>query len=531
MTIRHQQPWRKRKRSLLEPTRLHQLLHADSEDPLTVGFDGFAIETVDEKIKRVTKRPRFSVHRPPTKDDLALGLVAPYSLYPHQRKAIHWAKHRQSITQDGLQGGIIALEMGLGKTLIALGLILSIRSGLSLIVCNKSLLHSISQDIVKFFGPTVSFFVVHRVAQLDSLTSSWFQNQDLILITYDVLVRLAGNIGLVGNRATEPRCRVSLDFFSLSFRYLICDESQRFINSKTQVFHSLQHLTAQYRFCLTGTPIRNYTRDLHSQLLVCGLDANLTWSSVQWHAAVLRISIVEAGIILPNIETIPLTLSFSESEQQQYDEAYQHSLTVLSTYDAGRTKFASVLKQFGRLRQLCIAPDMVHQNTNSTATKIQRVVTIVRHLPPGEKILIFSFFVSALKLVRTALQQQLPTVATVLVDGGTKIKKRDYLFDQFRSRPDRTVLLLSTSVGCLGLNLSEANHVVLMEPWWNDSVGQQAIARAWRIGQTKKVTVWRLIMKNTIEERMATMAKSKLVHSVAVLAQSGPACLNSIFDR
>ena len=418
--------------------------------------------------------------------------------------------------------------MGLGKTLVALSLIMSGNHFPNLIICNKSLLTSISNDTRKFFGD-VPFFVLHNDAmklEMDNLNASWFERHKFILTTYDVLVVLGKRAGILGRRPLDNKKDAGTNFFSMKFHRVICDESQRFVNPKSQVFRCLQNVKCDYRLCLTGTPIRNYDYDLHTQLVFCGLDQSVKWSKSTYTELDLRqsihsVSMIEANISLPEKKVIQLDLNFTETEAGIYRAVYNNSVDTFKSFNSGKTNFASVLLQFLRLRQVCIAPWMINDKRDIDvdldrikhgycSTKILRTIQIVNEIPGNEKVIIFSSFTSALTLIQEALKYHLNLEhEVVMIHGGTSVKKREILFERFRKLQTVRVLLITNNVGCMGLNLTEANHVILIETWWNDTVGDQAAARAWRIGQTKKVFIWRLIVNKSIEQRMIQMCQSK----------------------
>ena len=476
--------------------------------------------------KKKTVVPEF--HREP---HLNFLIRYPYTLFQHQVNAVKWVENIEQNAIHGIRGGIISLEMGLGKTLVALSLLAKDNYAPNLIVCNKSLLGNISEDVLKFFGPNLPFFILHQdrmKEKMNDLSSKWFEQKKFILTTYDVLAMLGKRAGIIGSTVVSSgKGEAGHNFYKIRFHRVICDESQRFVNAKSQVFQCLQKINSNYRICLTGTPIRNYDYDLHTQLLFCGLDETIKWSHKTYKELGLRqavhcVSMADADIKLPPKEVIQLNLVFTEEEKKIYGSILKSSVETFSSFNKGKANFAAVLLHFLHLRQACISTWMLQKKDylnglclervkhGLSSTKILKTVEIVRDMPKNEKVLIFSSFTSALSLVMDALKHHLEMDTGVLmVHGGTNVRKREKFFDTFRKSQDVRVLLLTNNVGCMGLNLTEANHVILLETWWNDTVGHQAAARAWRIGQRKKVTVWRMIMSQSIEQRMIEMCQSK----------------------
>jgi len=560
--MRSQTLWGKRKRiedkASMNISDMEKLLSSGEVDFETL-FENCVLQsgeehirTITQKLHRTNKRQNTSITEPtPTltiipvdtlettpsvpeyhiQPDFGFRLLKPYQLLVHQVKAVRWAQHREKNALHGVLGGMMSLEMGLGKTLFALALIQTDNYAPNLFVCNKSLLASISDDTHKFFGESMPFFVLHpdwMKQKLTDLDILWFRNQKFILTTYDVLVTLSKRSGLLKSTNVTESCRQnSKSFFQQKFHRIICDESQRFVNPKTQIFKALSLLRSNFRFCLTGTPIRNYELDLHTQLLFCGLKPSIKWSPQQYKELGLReavhcVSMVEANVILPEKEVVDVHLQFTQHERQIYDSIFQNSVDTFSSFHAGKSNFAAVLLQCLRLRQVCIAPFLINDKKDISvtldkhkhglcSTKILRAIQIVREIPDQEKIIIFSSFTCALSLLNDALKTHLHlgNDSVVLVDGGSSTRKRNVLLDRFRLDERVRVLLITNNIGSVGLNLTQANHIILLETWWNDTIGDQAAARAWRIGQTKKVYVWRLVIKDSIEQRMLKMCQAK----------------------
>lgn len=549
-------PWRNRRivEKLLCVNQIGNLLSPNSVD-IIAGFNSCTIGSVDDQVRSILNKNNQTnetkhVHNPfminpiqphtteitskpvvefYVQPDFKFDMLKPFELFIHQVESIKWAKYREENPLSGIRGGIISLEMGLGKTLTLLSLIQSENFAPNLFVCNKSLIGSISADCKKFFGDTLPFFVLHndymKNLDMNDLVQGWFQNVKFILTTYDVLVVLAKKAEtLPSTQLTAKKKQAGLNFFNIKFHRIICDESQRFANPKSQIFRTLMKLKGNFRWCLTGTPIKNYSGDLHTQLLFCGLNRNIKWTKSMYLKLGLRqavhcVSMEEANIQLPKKTSVQIDLDFSEAERNIYQQVHQSAALTYSEYSKGTMKYGDMLAQIMRLRQVSIAPFLVSDKTQMKldktqygicATKILRSVQIVKEVPENEKVLIFSSFTSVLDLVRNSLKMHLnlDKESVFYVDGTTP--KRDDIFNKFRDNPSSKVLLMTTRIGSMGLNLTQANHVILMEPWWNDKEGDQAAHRCWRIGQTKEVYIWNLIMKDSIEQRMLEVCQTKV---------------------
>lgn len=350
------------------------------------------------------------------------------------------------------------------------------------------------------------FLILHREYERGIKSVDSLSGLDFVLTTYDTLITL-------GKRSRLSK-KQDVNIFDIQWHRIIADESQRFVNPKAKLFKALSSFHPCFRLCLTGTPIRNYDYDLYSQLLFCGLDKGIKWSykgymEMGLSRNIMLMSMDDAEIQLPTKHTVRLNLKFNPEEREIYDSVLERSRDTLQTFSDGKTTFAAVLIQFLRLRQVCITSDLIlkKQDSKTESTKFGRVLQIVKHVPVNEKVLIFSCFTSALSILMNLLTDH--SYPCILIDGSTSMKKRDKLLNMFRTSNTHNILLLTNTVGSVGLNLIEANHVILLEPWWNTVTGNQAAARCHRIGQKRDCYVWELVMKNSVEERMVEMCNTK----------------------
>ena len=438
------------------------------------------------------------------------GFSLSYPVFAHQYTAIDWALEKEAKSVHGVSGGILSLEMGLGKTLVVLILTMISRSkGPTLVVCTKSLLESMSDDVTKFFGKQLSFKVL-----FGDMTPAMIKGYDLVITTYDTVLSLS-------KKNNE-------EFFSVPWYRVVADESQKISNPEAKISKAMLRFKPGRRICLTGTPVRNYEYDLLSQFLFCGIDMKgERWTYEVYKRLNIRDNILvmtmkDANIKLPPKIINNVWLDFSENERVIYEKIHLQAKNIFDRFrDKSSATFANVLTQFMRMRQASVCCYMIRTailngESNEWLQKIERsgyesskfscILNIINHKKHAhEKIIIFSAFTQALEILGRFLNSQ--NYSTILVDGSTS--NRHKLFNQFKKSTSHNVLLLSSNVGSVGLNLQQANHVVLMEPWWNSVNGLQAEARCHRIGQTQSVHVWRLYMKKSIEEVMLEMCKSK----------------------
>lgn len=328
------------------------------------------------------------------------------------------------------------------------------------------------------------------------------------------------------------------NLYHIPWTRVICDESQRFANHKTYTFKTMIALYGDHKWCLTGTPIRNYDTDMWSQLRFCGYDSitiSRLWRRRYFNDQNLKqymyeSTYQEAKVVLPEKKQHTHFVDMDPDQFQTYEallieirNIYQQMLDKVVSY-------AEVLAMFTRLRQVCIAPYLIVQpskrleqsdnaaykwiqDPDSTAgidsPKVRKVVEIVSEIPKGEKILVFSMFVGCLDITIRALKTDYPEIGYALLDGSKTGRERIDIFTNFKDNPNITVLFVHYKIGGEGLNLVEANHVICIEPWWSPSVHDQGIARAWRRGQTKAVNVHFVVTKKTIEEQILKLCKAK----------------------
>ena len=453
---------------------------------------------------------------PPT--SFGFALRHPFTLYPHQEQAIRWVLAREAETFHGIQGGLLSLEMGLGKTLIAMAVVrttLQRTAAATLYICNKPLLVTVTHDIRKFFGDSLRVLLWHR----EALGPRFFQftdqtpfRNDIVIVTYDTVVHLAKTPGTLADA-----------FFGAPWTRVIADESHRFSQHKTLVFQAMNRFPRGRRLCLTGTAIRNYADDLMAQLVFCGLTAlpkfhqwNVeNYERLQLRQAVLTMSIEDSHIHLPTKHHQRLDLTLSERERTIYQRFLNDAADTLRGFKAQQgIKFANVLEKFTRLRQLCVNPALVgallpeeEQKLDPLgSTKLNELLRLTTHIPAHEKMLVFSQWAEVVELATRKLRSHWGPAAVGMVHGKTRNMESE--LHQFRTLPERRFLCMS-HVGSVGLTLTEANHVVLMEPSWTDVHDLQCEGRVWRIGQTREVFIWQLIISSSVEQRMLDINNEK----------------------
>lgn len=570
---------KKRKRAQciipLNLATLRSLLADPQVSPTTVTnmmarmWSGQSHEQQTTMLQRVKRHKEFPTSDPPQKaKPTAVQRVLngkPYGMivsgpYPYQVKALRAIAKNEEDPHHGVSGCILAMEMGLGKTLISLlAIVRTWRPGqhATLVVTPKKLVANYVQDAAKFFGSGLRVLLWERDALGDTFfrfnAQTALKNQ-VIVTSYDTLTGLARAADIVQSKRSNKKLKcVAKIFYAVPWFRVICDESHKFSNHKTQLWQALMSLSPGRRLCLTGTVIRNYEDDLFSQLLFCGLNHPQLQTYNSWTIqnyrdyelgrCVFSMQLRDANIELPPIEVHQDFCTLNEMEKRAYRSYMNECTRLMDQYQSKTVHFTSVLAMFTRLRQICIAAYLLDPRSKpdkklSTkdklrllpgrlvpngdlevdewvrdrsragiqSTKMQRVVYWAGRCAPDEKMLIFCQWAGAVLLAEEALIQRFGPDSTTSVTGRTH--DADERFHQFRTNPT-TRFLVMTRVGSLGLTLTEANWVILVDQDWTDIHNKQSIGRVHRIGQTKPCHVVEIMIDKSIESRLVELNSEK----------------------
>ena len=431
------------------------------------------------------------------------------TLRPYQALFLGWARR---LADRGLSG-ILADDMGLGKTVQVLAL-LSLRhqetpKHPSLVVMPSSLLFNWENECHRF-APQLHAACYYGPRRQP--TQAWFQQYDLIFTTYGTLRQDATLLA-----------KIPLD-------YLILDESQAIKNAQSATAQSARSLQAEHRLAMTGTPVENHLEELFSQLsfLNPGLfresflkslgkensilhDAETAHRLQQAVAPfLLRRRKEQVATELPKKTEQVLFCELSPQERECYDELHQYYRGILggtAPVSTNRPATINMLEALLRLRQAACHPALVNPTmTDCPSAKLtllqERLATL---LDAGHKALVFSQFTTLLKMV--AKQLDAAGRKYEYLDGQTKDRKE--VVRRFQEEPEKGVFLISLKAGGVGLNLIAADYVFLLDPWWNPAAEAQAIDRCYRIGQTRPVMAYRMIARDTVEEKVLQMQHTK----------------------
>ena len=472
----------------------------------------FLAASLEADQKPFTTDAQFSTLRSMLKDMEHVTPVDPNKnfsgqLRPYQREGLAWL---QVLSQHEL-GGILADDMGLGKTIQILALFCSAAKNPKdehrphLVVAPKTLIFNWMQESTKF---APSLRVMDYTGPQRHSKFKDFADYDVILTTYQTL-----------------RSDVQ-SLFSCPFDLFILDEAQYIKNPDSQAAQACRLIKATRRIALSGTPVENSLTDLFSILSVVtpGLltDRQVQrWtrqssvSDVQLLARALRPFILRRSkqqvlSDLPDKTEQVLYCELSESERKRYDELRQFYWSQLSgklqADSVGRAQM-DVLEALLRLRQASchqglLDEELIDKGSAKFEVLLEQIHSVIAD---GHKALIFSQFTSLLNLLRRELDRK--EIPYEYLDGQTL--HRQERVENFQNNPKIPLFLLSLKAGGVGLNLTAAEYVFILDPWWNPATEAQAIDRTHRIGQTKKVFAYKIIAKNTVEEKILELQNRK----------------------
>ena len=461
-------------------------------------------------------------------------------LRDYQKTGYRWLC---TIAQLGF-GGILADDMGLGKTLQIITLLEHARleaisktvdlaetashtagpPPVSLIVCPSSLVYNWDSEI-EHFAPTLKTLLITGTAQERQELLTHYADYDVLITSYDMLKRDIAS------------------YDNLHFHYQIIDEAQYIKNHRTQAARSVCSIHSVTRFALTGTPIENRLSELWSifEYLMPGflypyayfrseLEQPIVENKDQ--IAATRLQQLVRPFIMRRLKTDVLKELPDKLEHAVYAQMTdeQNKLYTANTLKLQKdleqqsdsmfkTSKIQILAELTKLRQLCCDPSLIYQNYHGGSAKLDTCIQLIENaMAGGHKILLFSQFTSMLDVIERRLKAE--RILYYRLDGSTKSEQRTRLVNAFNENKI-PVFLISLKAGGTGLNLTGADIVIHYDPWWNAAAQNQATDRAHRIGQTHTVTVYKLIARHTIEEKILELQENKKALSDQILSEEG----------
>jgi SNF2 family DNA or RNA helicase len=431
-------------------------------------------------------------------------------LRPYQKAGYDWL----CFLRDFNLGGCLADDMGLGKTVMTLAFLQALKSeGVkhpTLLVMPTSLLYNWQKEAERF---TPKLKVLVHSGTLRTKDTRHFGEYDLILSSYGVL-------------------RLDIDFIEkFRFEYVILDESQAIKNPSSNISRAVRLLNCKNRLILTGTPLENNTMDLWSQMTFVnpGLLGSQSYFKDKYQLPIekkqdeaatkrlygkikpfmLRRHKSQVATELPEKIDSVQYCDMSEEQEKVYEEtkAYYRNMILDHIEQQGINKSQLVVLQgLTKLRQIANNPLMVDEDYKGDSGKDSDVIHKLKSvIEGGSKVLVFSQFVKHLSIIRQYLEKH--KICHSYLDGSTKDRKKEV--EKFQEDPDIKVFLISLKAGGVGLNLTAAEYVFLLDPWWNPAIEAQAVDRAHRIGQKNTVFTYKFISRNTVEEKILTLQRAK----------------------
>ena len=408
-----------------------------------------------------------------------------------------------------------------GKTLQVIAVILEdkkeeTRKLPSIVVSPSSLTLNWKNEIEKFAPSLKSIVIRGSLRERKNLIEKISEN-DVVITSYDLLKR---DIDLYIEK-------------NLNFRYIIADEAQYIKNSNTQNAKSLKDLQGETRFALTGTPIENslaelwsifdyimpgylfgyakFKREYETRIVKEQDEETMKRLKTMIEPFILRRTKAQVLTELPD-KTITVMKNEMEGEQEKIYLSYmaqtkKEIMQEIETqgFEKSQIKILSLLT---RLRQICCHPALFIENYKGESSKLTQALELIENaIEADHKILLFSTYTSMFDIIEKELQNR--NIEYYKLTGSTKVDERIKMVDDFNKNPNIKIFLISLKAGGTGLNLTGADLVIHYDPWWNISAENQATDRAYRIGQKNNVQVYKLITKNSIEEKINELQEKK----------------------
>jgi non-specific serine/threonine protein kinase len=443
-------------------------------------------------------------------------------LRPYQVAGYQWLNYLHEVKW----GGILADDMGLGKTVQALSFLQhyfeTYGHVTGLVVCPTTLIYNWENEIKKF-TPLLTYYIHHGPLRKRDI-QEW-QKHNIIITTYGTL-----------------RSDIKL-FMSLNFDYVVLDESQAIKNPASKVTKAASLLNAKHRLCMSGTPLQNNTFDIYAQMnfLNPGMLGTMEFFRQEFSIPIDKFGEEEQK---DHLRKILYPFILRRTKEQVAKDLPDKTETVLfcemgdeqrKIYDAYRNDFRSkimgtieeqgihrsqltILQGLMKLRQICDSPAILNEaeKFENHSIKLEELAREITENIGHHKALVFSQFLGMLALIRGKLEEL--GVKYEYFDGSTSAPDREKAIQAFQNDDETRVFLISLKAGGVGLNLTAADYVYIVDPWWNPAVEQQAIDRTHRIGQTKNIFAYRMICKDTIEDKIMKLQEKKRLLAKELIA-------------
>ena len=444
-------------------------------------------------------------------------------LRPYQVAGFQWLNYLHEVSW----GGILADDMGLGKTVQALSFLQyyyeTYDGALSaLVVCPTTLIYNWENEIKKF-TPSLEYYIHHGSMRIRSVEE--LKKHHVIITTYGTL-----------------RSDIKT-FMQMPLDYVILDESQAIKNPSSKVTKAATLLNAKHRLCMSGTPLQNNTFDIYAQMnfLNPGMLGSVEFFRQEFaipidkfgeaeqkdhlkkilYPFILRRTKEQVAKDLPD-KTETILFCEMEDEQRKIYDAYRNDFRakIMGTIEEQGIQKSqlTILQGLMKLRQICDSPAILNEQEKfeNHSIKLEELAREISENIGNHKALVFSQFLGMLALIRQKLEEL--GVKYEYFDGSTSAPDREKAIQAFQADDETRVFLISLKAGGVGLNLTAADYVYIVDPWWNPAVEQQAIDRTHRIGQTKNIFAYRMICKDTIEDKIMQLQEKKRLLAKELIA-------------
>ncbi|MBD0332624.1 MAG: SNF2 helicase associated domain-containing protein, partial [Chitinophagaceae bacterium] len=434
-------------------------------------------------------------------------------LRPYQFSGFQWLNYLHEVSW----GGILADDMGLGKTVQALSFLQHYRDNYgqltSLVVCPTTLIYNWENEIKKF-TPSLEYHIHHGSARSRSIGE--LAQHNIIITTYGTL-----------------RSDIKL-LLQMKFNYVVLDESQAIKNPASKVTRAASLLNANHKLCMSGTPLQNNTFDIYAQMnfLNPGMLGTVEFFRNEFsvpidkfgeeeqkehlrkilYPFILRRTKEQVAKDLPE-KTETVLFCEMEDEQRKIYDAYRNDYRakIMGTIEEQGIQKSqlTILQGLMKLRQICDSPAILNEDEKfpNHSIKLEELTREITENIGNHKALVFSQFLGMLALIKEKLTEL--NIRYEYFDGSTSASDREKAIQSFQKDEGIRVFLISLKAGGVGLNLTAADYVYIVDPWWNPAVEQQAIDRTHRIGQTKNIFAYRMICKDTIEDKIMQLQEKK----------------------
>ena len=471
----------------------------DNRDATELSF------ALDEKFQRLREYKQIP--------EIATPIELQAVLRPYQTAGYQWLNYLNEVGW----GGILADDMGLGKTVQALTMLQHYKTQegnlKALVICPTTLIYNWENEIKKF-TPQLTWRIHHGSLRTRDIVE--LQKVNVVITTYGTL-----------------RSDIQT-LMKISYDYVVLDESQAIKNPASKVTKAACLLIAKNRLCMSGTPLQNNTFDIFAQMnfLNPGLLGSMDFFRNEFatpidkfgeqeqkdhlrkllYPFILRRTKEQVAKDLPE-KTETILFCEMEKEQRKIYDAYRNSyrdkiMGVIDEQGIDKSQL-TILQGLMKLRQICDSPAILNEEEKypNHSIKLDELTREIFENIGEHKALVFSQFLGMLALIRAKLSEQ--GIPYEYFDGSTSITDRQKAIDNFQNNDACRVFLISLKAGGVGLNLTAADYVYIVDPWWNPAVEQQAIDRTHRIGQTKNIFAYRMICIDTIEDKILQLQERK----------------------